>query len=173
MHRFRHRSVGTIPQSEESLSLSRAQSSSSPAGHLVNATTGSTYHHVDDGPMAQADSNNDNSPAADGIMTSTCFDIPGHRIERAMGTVYGTSIRSRGFLPAVGASLKTLAGGDVGAVTKLMCRARNEALARLSAECRGRGANAVVGLRLDTSQLADGMAQVCAYGTAVYAVRVL
>lgn len=54
-----------------------------------------------------------------------------------------------------------------------MCRSRNEALDRLSAECRGRGANAVVGLRLDTSQLADGMAQVCAYGTAVYAVRVV
>lgn len=54
-----------------------------------------------------------------------------------------------------------------------MCRTRDDAVARLAAECRRRrGANAVVGLRLDTSQLAGGMAQVCAYGTAVYAVRV-
>ncbi|ROV96591.1 hypothetical protein VMCG_07748 [Cytospora schulzeri] len=165
MHRFKHRPNRNTPQSQESLSLSRVQSSSSPAVYLINATTGDTDKNVD------VDHKNSSATGSE-IMTSTCFDIPGHRIERGMGTVYGISVRSRGVLPVMGASLKTLAGGDIGAVTKLMYRTRDDAIARLTTECRKREANAVVGLRFDTSQVADGMAQVCAYGTAVYVVRV-
>ncbi|KUI66654.1 hypothetical protein VM1G_02117 [Cytospora mali] len=154
MHRFRHRSEGTIPQSDES--LSRIQSSTELPGIYL---------------PPEPDPTIDTIPTS-GIMTSTCFDIPGHRIERSIGTIYGMSVRSRGLLPGMGAGLKTLAGGDIGAVTKLMYRTRNDAIARLVAECQKREANAVVGLRFETSQLADGMALVCAYGTAVHAVRV-
>lgn len=199
MHRFKHRSDGGIPESDEQSTRS--------IGHYYNpAPQPQDYRNnndnvIDDTPMAPMAS----CRSTGGIMTSTCFDIPGHSIETGMGTIYGMSVRSRGLFPVVGASLKTLTGGDIGTATKLvsplsppfssslsltltltgltdpaasrplpwiqMYRTRDDAIARLAAECRKRRANAVVGLRFDTSQLADGMAQVCAYGTAVYVVR--
>lgn len=132
MHRFKHRSEGHNPaSSQESLARARAPSPSEAAGHPADASTKAEEHGVGVSTttsMAQAagednssnEYGNDPSLTAGGIMTSTCFDIPGYRIERGLGTVYGMSVRSRGYLPAVGASLKTLAGGEIGAVTKLV-----------------------------------------------------
>jgi hypothetical protein len=59
-----------------------------------------------------------------GIITATTFEIPGYRIEKCMGTVGGMSTRSRGYFPIIGASFKTIVGGDIGALTKLVSRAR-------------------------------------------------
>lgn len=128
-----------------------------------------------------------------GIFTATTYDIPGYRIVKCMGTVVGMSTRSRGLGPTLGAGFKTFVGGDIGALTKLvslpvhasahfwlladeplpfqMYRTRNDAVVRLCAECRRLGANAVVGMRFDTGQIAEGIAQACVYGTAMYIVK--
>ena len=100
-----------------------------------------------------------------GVMTSTMNDIPGYRVVRVLGTVYGITVRSRNWGADIGAFLRSSVGGELGYFTNLMYKSRNEAVERMVGECMGRGGNAIIALRFDVSEI-HIFTQICAYGTA-------
>ncbi len=93
--------------------------------------------------------------------------IPGKRILRSVGLVRGNTIRARHVGNDIIAGLKTLVGGEITEYTKMMAEAREQALDRLRAEAAERGANAVVALRVTTSMVMTGAAEILVYGTGV------
>ncbi|EQB55604.1 hypothetical protein CGLO_04453 [Colletotrichum gloeosporioides Cg-14] len=100
-----------------------------------------------------------------GVITTTMFDIPGYRVVRTLGAVYGLSVRSRNIAASLGMVIKSLAGGELRWFTTMLYNCRNDALGRVVTECKQRGGNAIICLRFDASDL-GGFAQTCAYGTA-------
>lgn len=100
-----------------------------------------------------------------GVVVSTMNDLPGYKIVKAIGTVYGLSVRSRNLFVDVGAGLKSLAGGEVTPITRMLYSGRNQAVERMLGECLGKGGNAVIAMRFDDSSIGI-WAQICAYGTA-------
>ncbi|KAL2154498.1 hypothetical protein VTH82DRAFT_3174 [Thermothelomyces myriococcoides] len=100
-----------------------------------------------------------------GVITTTMFDVPGYRVVRVLGTVYGLTVRSRNWAAGFGMVLKSIAGGELRWFTNMLYSARNDAISRIVAETQARGGNAVIAMRFDASDL-GGFAQVCAYGTA-------
>jgi uncharacterized protein YbjQ (UPF0145 family) len=100
-----------------------------------------------------------------GVLTSTMNDLPGYRIVKVLGTVYGLTVRARNWGVDIGYGLKSAVGGELSGFTKLMYKSRNEAVDRLIGECMGRGGNAIIALRFDIAEIAN-FSQVCAYGTA-------
>src|SRR6188474_94929 len=102
-------------------------------------------------------------------LVTTAFELPGCRIVRNIGLVRGIVVRSRSIVGTIGASLQTLFGGNITLYTELCERAREDAH-RLMLEHAGQlGANAIVGVRYDATELVGGVTEVLAYGTAVYA----
>lgn len=105
----------------------------------------------------------------DAKLITTAQELPGYRISRNLGVVRGIIVRSRSILGNIGASLQTLFGGNITIYTELCEKARDDAH-RLMIEHAGQlGANAIIGVRYDATEIADGVAEVLAYGTAVYA----
>jgi len=105
----------------------------------------------------------------DAKLITTAQELPGYRITRNLGVVRGIIVRSRSIVGNIGASLQTLFGGNITIYTELCEKARNDAH-RLMVEHAGQlGANAIIGVRYDATEIADGVAEVLAYGTAVYA----
>ncbi|KAJ2900734.1 hypothetical protein MKZ38_002270 [Zalerion maritima] len=102
-----------------------------------------------------------------GVITSTTFDVPGYRVTKALGTVYGITVRSRNWAAGLGMFIKSIAGGELSWFTSLLYSCRNDAVARAVKETMDRGGNALVGLRFDQGELGGAFAHVCAYGTAV------
>ncbi|CAK7563494.1 MAG: hypothetical protein SEPTF4163_001363 [Sporothrix epigloea] len=100
-----------------------------------------------------------------GVITSTMNDIPGYRVVRVLGAVYGLTVRSRNWAAGLTMVLKSIAGGELRWFTHLLYSARNDAISRIVKECQSRGGNAVIALRFDAGDM-GGFAQVCAYGTA-------
>src|ERR1700691_6290 len=96
-------------------------------------------------------------------------DLPGHEIEEVFGEVFGLTVRSRNLGSQVGATLKSLVGGELKGMTKMLAAGRQDATDRLVAEAEGKGANAVIAFRFDTSELGSIWTEICAYGTAVRA----
>lgn len=96
--------------------------------------------------------------------------IPGQEIVELKGLVQGNTIRAKHVGRDIGAGLKNLVGGELKAYTELMTEARREAVRRMLAQAEELGANAVVNVRFTTSQVANGAAELYAYGTAVIAV---
>ena len=103
-------------------------------------------------------------------MVSTTNDIPGHRIARPLGVVRGIAVRSRSIVGNVGAALQTLVGGNISLFTELCEKARGEAFDLMLEHAAAMGANAVVGMRYDANEVAQGVTEVLAYGTAVQVV---
>lgn len=101
------------------------------------------------------------------IMTSTTFDIPGQRIVRNLGVVRGITVRSRSIFGTIGGSLQTLVGGNVTLFTELCEKSREEAFEMMLRHAIETGANAVVGVRYDATELLQGVTEVLCYGTAV------
>jgi uncharacterized protein YbjQ (UPF0145 family) len=101
----------------------------------------------------------------------TTNEIPGYDIEAVCGDVFGLVVMSRHVFSNLGASLKTVVGGEVRGYTELLRRSRNEARERLWQEAVALGANAVVAMRFDCNTISDLMTEVAAYGTAVRASR--
>ncbi|KAH7368365.1 hypothetical protein B0T11DRAFT_276919 [Plectosphaerella cucumerina] len=101
----------------------------------------------------------------EGVITTTMFDIPGYRVVRTLGAVYGISVRSRNWAASLGMVLKSMAGGELRWFTSMLYNCRNDAISRVVAETKQRGGNAVICLRFDAGDL-GGFAQVCGYGTA-------
>jgi len=103
------------------------------------------------------------------MLISTMNELPGYEIEEVFGEVFGLTVRSRNIGSQVGASFKSLVGGELKGMTKMLAEGREHATQRLTEEAEGKGANAVVAFRFDTSELGSTWTEICAYGTAVRA----
>ena len=93
--------------------------------------------------------------------------LTGFRVTKEFGTVRGIVVRSRSVIGNIGASIQTLFGGDITLYTELCERAREDAFGRMVAHAAERGANAIVGLRYDATEIGAGITEVLCYGTAV------
>ena len=100
------------------------------------------------------------------IVATTPF-IAGHRVVETKGQVFGLVVRSRGFAGNLIAGLRSLGGGEINEYTKLLEDTRRQALDRLVQNATLMGANAVISMRFDSSELAGTMSEIVAYGTAV------
>jgi uncharacterized protein YbjQ (UPF0145 family) len=98
-------------------------------------------------------------------------DLPGHEIDEVLGEVFGLTVRSRNVGSQIGASLKSLVGGELRGMTKMLAEGREHATNRLVEEAEARGATAIVAFRFDTSELGSTWTEICAYGTAVRVTR--
>jgi uncharacterized protein YbjQ (UPF0145 family) len=101
------------------------------------------------------------------VIVTTTENIPGYRVTNVIGQVFGLTVRSRGVGGNVAASLKSLVGGEIRSYTKLLEDARREAIDRLVETATAAGANAVVMMRFDSSEMGQTMSEIVAYGTAV------
>jgi uncharacterized protein YbjQ (UPF0145 family) len=99
--------------------------------------------------------------------TTTSFELPGYRVVRTLGVVRGITVRSRSIFGTVGGALQTLVGGNITLFTELCEKTREEAFSLLLAHAEQLGANAVVGVRYDATEVMDGVTEVLCYGTAV------
>jgi uncharacterized protein YbjQ (UPF0145 family) len=108
----------------------------------------------------------------DDVMVVTTNDIPGYEIVQVYGEVFGLIVRARNAFSNIGASFRTVFGGEAKGYTTLLSDSRTEAVERLKEAARGKGANAVVAMRFDCNEIADIMSEVAAYGTAVSVRRV-
>jgi uncharacterized protein YbjQ (UPF0145 family) len=100
-------------------------------------------------------------------MTSTTFTIDGYRIRQNLGVVRGIVVRSRSVFGTIGASIQTLVGGNITLFTELCEKTRNEAFDLMLGHAQQVGANAVVGIRYDATEVMQGVTEVLCYGTAV------
>ena len=107
------------------------------------------------------------SRPADEILLATTENVPGHRIVKVIGLVRGNTIRTRHVGSDIFAAFKTLVGGEIEGYTKMMAESREQSLDRLRAEAHARGANAIIAMRVTTSTVMQGAAEILAYGTAV------
>lgn len=107
------------------------------------------------------------APTTNGLYVSTTFDVPGMRITRFCGSCFGVVVRSMGFAKGIGASFKALAGGEVTQYTRLLEDSRRHALDRMVQNAQVLGANAVLGMRFDSSEIGQSLTEIVAYGTAV------
>jgi uncharacterized protein YbjQ (UPF0145 family) len=106
-----------------------------------------------------------------GMLITTMNDLPGYEIEEVLGEVFGLTVRSRNVGSQIGASFKSLVGGELKGMTKQLAASRVEAQSRLVEEAEAKGGNAIVAFRFDTSELGSTWTEICAYGTAVRAVK--
>jgi uncharacterized protein YbjQ (UPF0145 family) len=99
--------------------------------------------------------------------TSTSFTVEGYRITRSLGVVRGIIVRSRSLVGNLGAALQTLVGGNITIYTQLCEKTRNDAFDLMMGHATALGANAVIGVRYDATEIAQGVTEVLCYGTAV------
>lgn len=102
-----------------------------------------------------------------GLPMTTGLEIPGLRVTETLGVIYGLVVRSMGFVGGVGASFKALRRGEVSQYTQLLEDARRHALDRLIENARLMGADALIGVRFDSSEIGQQLSEIVAYGTAV------
>ncbi len=100
-------------------------------------------------------------------LTTTTFDLPGFRVTRSHGVVRGIVVRSRSVIGNIGASIQSLFGGNITLYTDLCERARSDAFNQMLAHAGQLGANAVIGVRYDATEIGAGITEVICYGTAV------
>ena len=100
-------------------------------------------------------------------MVTTAFELPNYRIVQNLGVVRGIVVRSRNVFATLGATLQTIIGGNITVWTTLCEQTRNDAFEIMIQHATEIGANAIVGARYDTTELAQGVTEVLAYGTAV------
>jgi uncharacterized protein YbjQ (UPF0145 family) len=100
------------------------------------------------------------------MLISTTNEISGHEIEEVFGEVFGLTVRSRNIGAQVGAGLKSILGGELKGMTKMLAEGREHAIQRLTEEAEAKGANAILAMRFDTSELGSTWTEICAYGTA-------
>ncbi len=107
----------------------------------------------------------------DHALTTTAFTIDGYRVTRNLGVVRGIMVRSRSIFGTVGGSLQTLLGGNISLFTSLCEKTRNDAFELMLRHAEERGANAVIGIRYDATEVMSGVSEVLCYGTAVQIER--
>src|SRR2546428_10333580 len=104
-------------------------------------------------------------------LTTTTYELPGYRVVKSCGVVRGIVVRSRSIVGNIGASIQSLFGGNITLYTSLCERARDDAFNQMLAHGGALGANAVVGVRYDATEIATGITEVLCYGTAVLVER--
>ena len=103
------------------------------------------------------------------MLITTMNDVPGHEITDVYGEVFGLTVRSRNVGSQIGAGLKSILGGELKGMTKALADSRTEVIQRMTDEAEAKGANAIVAMRFDTSEMGPNWTEICAYGTAVRA----
>jgi uncharacterized protein YbjQ (UPF0145 family) len=101
------------------------------------------------------------------MLIATTNELPGYVIDDVYGEVFGLTVRSRNAFSQFGAGLKSMLGGELKGMTKALVDSRMEVIQRMTDEAEAKGANAVVAMRFDTSEMGDTWTEICAYGTAV------
>jgi uncharacterized protein YbjQ (UPF0145 family) len=101
-------------------------------------------------------------------LTTTTFDLPGYRVTKSFGVVRGIIVRSRSVIGNFGASIQSIFGGNISLYSSLCERAREDAYNLMLTHAGNLGANAVIGVRYDATEIAQGITEVLCYGTAVY-----
>jgi uncharacterized protein YbjQ (UPF0145 family) len=100
-------------------------------------------------------------------LTTTAFELPGYRVVKTYGVVRGIIVRSRSIVGNIGASIQSIFGGNITLYTELCERARGDAFNQMLAHAGNLGANAVIGVRYDATEIGAGITEVLCYGTAV------
>ena len=100
-------------------------------------------------------------------MITTAFDLHGCRVVKNLGVVRGIIVRSRSIVGTIGAGLQTLIGGNITILTNLCEKTRQDALEQAMQQAQALGANAIIGLRYDATEIMQGVTEVLCYGTAV------
>jgi uncharacterized protein YbjQ (UPF0145 family) len=106
------------------------------------------------------------------MIVVTTNDLPGYRVDEVLGEVWGLTVRSRNAFSQMGAGIKSMFGGELKGMTRALYDSRNEVMGRMIEEAERRGANAILAMRFDTSEMGDMWTEICAYGTAVKATKV-
>jgi uncharacterized protein YbjQ (UPF0145 family) len=96
-------------------------------------------------------------------------DLPGYEITEVLGEVFGVTVRSRNVGSQLGAGFKSLVGGELKGMTKALVDSRLQVIERMVEEAQAKGADAIVAMRFDTSEMGGNWTEICAYGTAVRA----
>ena len=105
----------------------------------------------------------------DSGMVTGAFEIPGYRIRRSLGVVRGITVRSRSLAGTIGAKLQTLRGGNISILTELCEHSRAEAFELMLSHAAVLGANGIIAVRYDATEIMEGVTEVLCYGTAVVA----
>jgi uncharacterized protein YbjQ (UPF0145 family) len=101
------------------------------------------------------------------MIVTTMNDIPGYEVEEVFGEVMGLTVRSRNIGSQFGAGIKSIFGGELKGMTKALVDSREQVIGRMVEEAEAKGANAVLAMRFDTSEMGQNWTEICAYGTAV------
>ena len=101
------------------------------------------------------------------MIVTTMNDIPGYEVTEVFGEVFGLTVRSRNIGSQIGASLKSILGGELKGMTKALVDSREQVMERMIEEAEAKGANAIIAMRFDTSEMGPQWTEICAYGTAV------
>ena len=113
------------------------------------------------------------SGAMEHAMTTTAFTLEGYQIVRNMGVVRGITVRSRSIFGTLGGALQTIRGGNITLFTELCEKTREDAYEIMLAHAWDLGANAVIGIRYDATEIMSGVTEVLCYGTAVIVEAIL
>ena len=100
-------------------------------------------------------------------LTTTAFELAGYRVVKSFGVVRGIIVRSRSIVGNIGAAIQTLFGGNISIYTELCERARADAFQKMLEHAAQLGANAIIGVRYDATEISAGVSEVLCYGTAV------
>ena len=103
------------------------------------------------------------------MIVTTMNDVPGYEVEEVFGEVMGLTVRSRNLGSQIGAGFKSILGGELKGMTKALVDSRREVMQRMIEEAEAKGANAIIAMRFDTSEMGPNWTEICAYGTAVRA----
>ena len=103
------------------------------------------------------------------MLITTANDLPGYEVSETLGEVFGLTVRSRNIGSQLGAGLKSLMGGELKGMTKALVDSRMQVIDRMVEEAEAKGADAIVAMRFDTSDMGGNWTEICAYGTAVRA----
>ena len=101
------------------------------------------------------------------MIVTTMNDIPGYEVDEVYGEVMGLTVRSRNVGSQIGAGLKSIIGGELKGMTKSLIASRQQVMERMVEEAETKGANAIIAMRFDTSEMGGNWTEICAYGTAV------
>jgi uncharacterized protein YbjQ (UPF0145 family) len=101
------------------------------------------------------------------MLIATTNELPGYEVEEVYGEVFGLTVRSRNLGSQIGAGLKSIVGGELKGMTKALVESREQVIERMVEEAELKGANAIVAMRFDTSEMGSNWTEICAYGTAV------
>src|SRR5438067_13592279 len=101
------------------------------------------------------------------MLITTASDLPGYDVIETLGEVFGLTVRSRNIGSQLGAGLKSVFGGELKGMTKALADSRQQVIDRMAEEAEAKGADAIVAMRFDTSDMGGNWTEICAYGTAV------